>query len=220
MSTITPLLGHGYVQACARGLAEQLVAAVPFGPGAVVATLLDEDAVLEPEVSHRLDGGSIIGIHDVRDLVAVEDGSCDAVLSLLTAGFAGPDVLPQITRILRRGGHAALLVYDRESPPAHEAVLLDVLRAHGITSAYLDALLPDGFAQAADHAGFVRSELRDVARFDGPQQFWQAMVAGRPVAAEVDAAPRDEILGGLAPWRAADDTMRIPVSALLLSATA
>jgi hypothetical protein len=60
-------------------------------------------------------------------------------------------------------------------------------------------------------------------RFDGFNQYWHALVTERPLGGEllgVDphaiAAVRANVAAALQPYTAADGTMRVPVSALLI----
>jgi hypothetical protein len=62
-----------------------------------------------------------------------------------------------------------------------------------------------------------RRTLADVARFDGVDQLWMALVVERnvPVPAGAEAPMRARLTHHLSAFTAADGTMRIPVRATL-----
>ena len=202
------------MRACGGALAEQLAAAVAVPHAATVATLLDDVGTLRDLLSGRIHSGGLLGIDGLDACRRVHDGTCDAVVCLLAAGFAGTSLLSEARRMARPQAPIALLTYDRADPPAHEAVLLDA----GLDGPYLGALVPGDLVAAATAAGFTARPVRDVARFDSPAHFWRVMVEERPLAAEIGdpAESRARVAELLRPWQAADDTLRIPVVATLL----
>jgi len=145
------------------------------------------------------------------------------VASLCTLGFwQGVSLVAEAERMTRPDGIAAVLTWDPASPPAHEAALVDALREEaGVHSRFLDQCLQT--AGFTERPTWGRSRIRDVVRFDGIAHYWAAMVADRPVAAELahesDAALRAVRAAcerALRPFTAVDGTMRIPVVATLL----
>jgi hypothetical protein len=159
----------------------------------------------------------------VAGSVPVEAGSCDRVASLGTAGFwGGTSLLDELARITRPAGAAAVLTWDAAEPPAHELALAGALRDEaGVSSPFLDQCLQaPGFTT---HPRWDSVRLHDVVRFDGIAHYWVAMVVERPIAAElseVSETVREAVRAGcernLEQFTAADGTIRIPVTAILL----
>ena len=214
-----PLFGWAYAGSVAEPLARQLLDTVRPAPGSRVAVLLDNLDLLGDAL--RLRGAEPFGWDGIGS-----PPPADAVLSLLTLGFADmPYVLQASRDVLLGAGVAAHVVYDAAAPPLAEQVLDRATRRLGRVSPFLGRLIPEGAVAAARSAGYASFPLRDVARFDGPTQLWRALVEERPVAhdlaglaGEAMAGLRAEVLSALSPQTAADGTLRIPLSATLLRA--
>ena len=185
--------------------------------------LVDDDGVLlEDALRDVFDTGC-----DASTLLAtggtcaLADSSCDRVGSLCTFGFwEGESMLDIAERATRPTGRAAVLAWDPAHPPAHEAALVDALRDAGIHSRFLERCLASPNPARAPRWKAVT--LHDVARFDGIAHYWAAMVDERPIAADLiresDAARRAiraACRRGLEAYTAADETMRIPITATL-----
>jgi SAM-dependent methyltransferase len=249
----SPRLGWGYRTAIGEALAEQVVDVLEFAPTGRVLDLIadlgtmsfvlarrvrDPGRVIATEVDGSLLDGSQRRFMEAAPEPGVEwlriepgvlplgDGSCDAVVSLLTLGFGDASaLLAEARRIAPRAGGIALAVYDAADPPAHEAILVESLGDQGIESGFLGRLMPAGIIEAAGGLGYTSTRIRDVARFDGPNHFWTVMIEERPLQLELDrlamttvASVRARVLARLRPFMAADDTIRIPVSTTLLRA--
>jgi SAM-dependent methyltransferase len=245
---VGPRFGRLYASAVLRPLADQLVAELDVRPGDTACDLMcdsgtlgralagavgrrgkvllvDTDAdALEVAAGDRGASGcavstAVAGAHGVP----VAGASCDRVGSLCTAGFwPGASLLAEAERLTRPDGIAAALTWDAAFPPAHESSLVDALRDEaGVHSRFLDLCLQTpGFTERPQ---WDRSSIRDVVRFDGIAHYWAAMVADRPVAADLGhasevtvSAVRAACERALHPFTAVDGTMRIPVVATLL----
>ena len=151
---------------------------------------------------------------------ALSDGSCDRVASLCTLGFWEGDVLDVARHATRDNGCAAVLSWGAVAP-LHERALVKALHeVLGMTSPFLTQCLATPDPQ--QRKGWELVAVHDVARFDGIGTYWAAMVADRPIAAELARQPDDAIHAlraacqrALESWTAADGTMRIPVEATL-----
>ena len=188
-------VGHLYARTL-QPLAEQLIELIP---GGATVAVLGDDTVLAPLLEHRRES------HADWALVLCPDG----------------DVAKLLDDCERCATRAAVACWSRTCASRHELVLDDVLRSAGLESVYLDGLLLDAIRL---HEGWRRELLRDVVRFDGIGDLWATMVRDRPpLAAEVDALDYEAVSQAmrdceesLAPFTAADGTMRIPVEAVLL----
>ena len=228
-----------------RPLAEQLLTALRVPAGATVCELMCDSGHLSRALARLLGpGGTLILTETDPDLLDacvaqtsglctvvprvidgrtlnVDDDTCDRVASLATLGGTdATSLLRETRRVLHAGGAVACIVWDAGAPPPHEMALAAALQAEaGIESRFLRALL----APVRAPEGFSDIELRDVARFDGFNQLWFAMVDERPLAGELRSlseelrdAVRRRCEALLAGYAAADGTMRIPVVARLL----
>jgi len=224
------LFGLGHDRALGEALTEHLLSAVPVAADASVVDVL-ADGVLSRALQTRLGPqGRLIIVEPgtVRERLPLDDASADAVFSLLTLGFGNaPPLLAEMRRVARRPGAVAALVYDASHPPAQEAPLLDALREHGVPSPFYDQLLPEDLLDAAREDEFTAESVRDVARFDGPAHYWNTMVVQRELAADLQGLDADTVAAlqasvarSLRPHLAADDTLRIPVTAVLLRGAA
>jgi predicted RNA methylase len=192
------------------------------GQGHVV--LVDTDAARLQAASGDVSAtGCVVSTEMAVDGInTIDDASFDRVASLCTFGFwEGGSMLDVAERAMRPAGSAAVLTWDAAQSPAHEVALADALRdVTGIQSGFLTQCLaaPD----ARNAARWEPITLNDVVRFDGINAYWAAMVVERPLAFEL-ARESDETLSAvrascqraLAPWTAADGTIRIPVRAAL-----
>ena len=243
-----PRFGRLYASAVLRPLAEQLVAELDVRPGDTACDLMcdsgtlgralagavgtrgslllvdTDNAVLEAAASDVAATGCAVTTAIASAYgVPVAGASCDRVASLCTVGFwQSASLVAEAERMTRPDGIAALLTWDAAFPPAHEGALVDALREEaGLHSRFLDQCL-----QAAGFSAqprWDRSSIRDVVRFDGIAHYWAAMVADRPLAAELGhasdvtvSAVRAACERALQPFTAVDGTMRIPVVATLL----
>jgi hypothetical protein len=198
-----------------RPLAEQLVALTEMHDGDRVLELSAGDG----ELTRRLhDRGATVEVVDLsrhpdhRRLPFAAD-SHDVVLSLLA--LDSDDELPSaLLELARVAARARIVVW--EDGATHENALRAAWRDAGDTTAppvdepALPAPLPPRWS---------RSVLSDVARFDGADQLWAALVVERDVVVPHDRAHalRQRFADVLAPFTAADGTLRIPVRAALLA---
>ena len=204
---------------CDRGAATRLLASAVAPGGAVFAVDL-EPSLAEGAASEAAPAPCVVTAVVARDAaLPLPDGSCDAVISVLTIASA-PDLVGEAVRIVARDGRIAIAAWDAERPPPHEAALEEALHTvAGHKSDPLQALL----APVGDGAGLARGRIREVARFDGPGHLWSALADERAVGDDIAGlAPavvegvRQETLRLLAPFAQRDGTLRIPVEALLL----
>lgn len=115
--------------------------------------------------------------------------------------------------LVRCGGTLLAVVQLAGDASPHEtavaAVLGDAARPATLTEAEVAAL-------AAGPPPMSVERLRDVLRFDGVAQLWLALVTERGIDAALDPARRARLEAALAPWLAADGTLRIAVEAACL----
>jgi len=242
-----PRYGRLYTSTVLRPLAEQAVLELHVQAGQTVCDLMCDCAALGEALGAAagsrgevvlVDTDSTLLEESARDVaasgcavsIAISDGrkvplgssSCDRVGSLCTLGFwDGESLFDTAARVTRPGGIAALLTWGETDPPLHEAVLAEAVRdVTGVASPFLTRCL--AHAGAPDTSRWEALTLHDVVRFDGMDHFWAAMVAERPLAAELAGNPTDLTRGirdaceqRLRSRIAADGTMRIPVTATL-----
>lgn len=240
-----PRYGPLYSASVLRPIAEQLLKALDVQPGQTVCDLVCDGGVLTRELGRAVashgtvfaadvdiglarsvaagaegnDTGNVCAIAPRAGRVPLDDHACDRVGSLLTLGFA-PALLAEARRTVKDGGRIVIAVWDPDSPPAHELALRSALqRLAGRSSSFLSAVL-----WSTSVEGLLISRIRDVARFDGAEQLWAALVDERPIAGELADLPADVVSGvreqlalALARYAAPDGTLRIPVQAVLLS---
>lgn len=195
----------------------------PVGAAAVIIPwaerLLD---VLRPRPGeHILDlsaDGGVLARRLARtgaEISAVPRRRCAAAVSLF--GIHGdPDPVGHLARLLSAvdpdAGRVAALVQLGGDHSPHEGAVATALggRARPATlTARAVGLLAGG--------GRLRIErLRDVVRFDGVDRVWVALVAERGIDEPLDTRRRGALEASLAPWVAADGTLRIPVEAACL----
>jgi hypothetical protein len=244
---VEPRFGRLYANAVLRPLAEQVVGVLAAQPGETVCDLMCDGATLGVALGTVVGNQGAVMLVDTDDgllqtalrdvsatgctvstLVAsggaiqLLESSCDRVGSLCTLGFWDGDSLLDVAELATRpGGHAAMLAWEAERPPAHEAALVDALRdVLGFSSQFLRRCLatPD----PAHAARWEPVTLHDVVRFDGIGSYWAAMVVDRPIGGELAgeseaalSAVRAACQQALRRWTAADETLRIPVRATL-----
>lgn len=239
-----PRFGAALSATLLRPLAEQLLHELDLRPGAVVCDLMCDGGTLTPFLARAVAPMGVTvtldtdlelatqAAENVMDLskvvprmsdgavVPLDDASCDAVASLLTVVFADHRFLIEdVRRILRRGGVAALVVWDPERPPAFAKALRDALQEEGITSPFLERMLAP---VAVPHGATVRG-LRDVCRAETVAHLWAAMLDG-PLAVELAPLPEAMVASVRVGYAAAveqyaepDGTLRIPVHARVLA---
>ncbi|MBV8444864.1 MAG: hypothetical protein JOZ92_02990 [Candidatus Dormibacteraeota bacterium] len=142
--------------------------------------------------------------------------------ALCTLGDAD-ETARHLARLASRGTSSALAVWDAAAPPAHEQALLESLRACHIDTAPLQRYFTR--IDPSDLSGFAIENLRDVARFDGFTQCWDALVLERIDSLQLRSLSpaslellRHKLAERLRRYAAADDTLRIPFAAALLTA--
>lgn len=241
-----PRYGRLYAAAVLRPLAEQLVAEVGARQGDRVCDLMCDSGTLTTALAPVIGReGSValvdtdesllrLAVEEVRradgtvsaavaagGVVPLADASCDRVASLCTFGFwDGASLFDEAARVAGPRGTVAVIAWDKDAPPVHEETLVDALHAEaGIRSEFLRRCLSGAVPGGGAWEDLV---VRDVARFDGIAQYWQALVVERPVAAELAALPRSITDGVRAACErrlhhfiAADGTIRLPVMATL-----
>jgi hypothetical protein len=242
---VEPRYGRLYASAVLRPLAEQVVSLLDVQPGETVCDLMCDGATLgvalgrsvgprgrvvlvdtDSEVLRRAapdvaESGASVSTELATDGTSpVSDGLCDRVASLCTLGFYKGDLLDVARHATRDNGCAAVLSWGAVAP-LHERALVNALHeVLGMTSPFLTRCLASPDPQQKE--GWELVAVRDVARFDGIGTYWAAMVAERPIAAELARQPDNAIHAlraacqrGLESCTAADGTMRIPVEATL-----
>lgn len=239
-----PRYGAALSATVLRPLAEQLVQEVDLRPGSVVCDLMCDGGTLSPFLARAVAPiGVVVTIDTDLELatqaaenvlhvskavprmsdgatVPLDDASCDAVASLLTAVFADHRFLLQdARRLLRPDGSGAVAVWDPERPPAFAAALLDALHAEGATSSFLERML----APVAVPGGATARGLRDVCRVETATHLWAAMLDG-PLSVEFAALPEATVASVRARYAVAlqefeepDGTLRIPVYARVIT---
>jgi SAM-dependent methyltransferase len=200
-----------------------------------------------PDVLRELDGeAALLHRTNLRTLLApaaalpLRAHSVQVATSLFALAHA-PDpaaALAELIRVLEPGGAGRLACAAWSEPDAapHEGVLQAALGE--VTGGIPDGLrraVQLGAPEAAEQllaatpgaAGVQVVRIHDVVRFDGPGHYWAAMVTERPMATAVAALPgavaaavRERATALLAPYSAADGTLRIPAEAVVLVRTA
>jgi hypothetical protein len=200
-----------------RPLAEQLVA---------LTELRGDDRVLElsagdGELTRRLrNRGATVDVVDLARHPQHRGGpppfaadSYDIVLSLLALD-CNDELASTLRELAGVAARARIVVW--EDGAAHESALRAAWRDAGGATAN-----PAGepASPPSPLPGWSRSVLSDVARFDGTEQLWAALVVERGVDVPRDRAHalRERFAHHLAPFTAADGTLRIPVRAALLA---
>jgi SAM-dependent methyltransferase len=135
------------------------------------------------------------------------DNELDVAVSLLAID-TGDQLQATLTELARVARRARVLVWTDGA--THENALRDAMASTPTTTTTPATPLPPGWTQTT---------LADVARFDGIGQLWLALVTERGIEIPVpqQQAVRERLQKNIAPYTAADGTMRIPVRAALLS---
>jgi len=208
-----PRFGRLYAAAVLRPLAEQLVDALHVRPGDTVCDVVSDSGELARTLVARVGADGHVLAADTDAAIVVHAHTCDAAACLFTGAFA-PAVVQQIPRLLRPGGRALLACWDPDDPPPHEAALADALHEAGVRSAFLEAVVQPPVDVSAG------SVVHDVVRFDGFAAYWAALVRERPLNEELATQAPDLVARvqegcrrRLQRYEAADETLRIPVSA-------
>lgn len=239
-----PRFGAALTATVLRPLAEQLVQEIDLRPGARVCDLVCDGGVLAPFLARAVAPmGVVVTIDTDLELatqaaenvlhiskavprmsdgatVPLDDGSCDAVASLLTVVFADHRfLLEDARRVLAPEGTGAVLIWDLERPPAFATALLDALRAGNLGSPFLERML----APVVVPRGATTRGLRDVCRAETPTHLWAAMLDG-PLSVELAALPEETVAAVRVRYEAAlqeyeepDGTLRIPVHARVIT---
>ncbi len=193
--------GPVYATCVLRPFAEHLIAAVGGVAGRSVMVVPGDAGTLGSEI-RRLRGSP-------------SDTGADMALALGTLGVAG---WPATTlgRMDRAVGSGAIAAVHFTQTSAHELIAQAALGS--VHAAAPDPSLVRISPSAIE--GFTVTTIRDVARFDSPRQFYAALIAERNADAGLDAVQRRRILEyctrELASVTAFDDTVRLPIEALLL----
>jgi ubiquinone/menaquinone biosynthesis C-methylase UbiE len=238
--------GRLYAEACLRALTEQLVGALDVREDLIVCDLMCDGGPVTRALAPILGNGTIVTVDQdlqlatdvageaargtactvraaVTDGVRIElpDACCDRATAMLTLGFGDPHaLLMEARRILRPAGQVACLMWDPAAPPLHEAAMNAAL---GAVAGHASPFLARVLAPPPQVRGLATSAIRDVVRFDGIDRYWHALVTERPLgqeligmSADVLAEVRAHVAAALRSCTAADGTMRVPVSALLI----
>ena len=194
--------GRQYRQLVMAPLAEQLIVAADVKPGEVCAEFLcDGDSALRDPLARLAPGANLL----TSD--ATPQGGCDVVFNLLTLGWGNPaSAVTTMRKMLKPGGRLAILTYSGGNA-AHEMILRDAVGEDW-------GLFPDltGLLEQC-------TRVRELLRFDGPHQFWDAMVDGRDIVQRYSVEQltkiRHQVEERLHPYEAADGTIRMPIDAML-----
>lgn len=213
--------GRTLAVAVHRPLAEQLVDVAALHDNERVLEVCAGDGELTRRLRERCAGAAVVV--EVVDRAQPQRGplslafapaSFDVALSLL-ALESGDDLADDLGELARVAQRARVVVWADGA--AHEDAL---------HSAWLDAGGSDESAPvrgpvppAALPPGWSRTVLADVARFDSAAQLWAALTIERGVDVPAGRARvlRERFAHHLAPFTAADGTLRVPVRASLLA---
>jgi SAM-dependent methyltransferase len=211
-------LGRTVVDVLCDGGAATALATQSVGmDGSVTAVDYLEDCL--PAAAAMSHGARLTVRKCSRNGLPFSDATFDAAVSLLTAGWAEPEMFDEMLRITKPGSPVALLSYSG-ADAVHEKILLDaVTGTDGANPSYAEPLLRQLPAN-----GLLVTKVRDVVRFDGAHQFWDVMTDGRDIfdggaqAQDASSHVRDLVANKLEPYTAPDGTIRIPVDLTLLTA--
>jgi SAM-dependent methyltransferase len=208
--------------------------------GATGACIAVDDS---PEVLRELDtAAAMLHRTNLRTLLApaaalpLPTAGAQVATSLFALAHApGPGAaLAELVRVVapRGVGRLACAAWSEPDAAPHEGILQAALRE--VTGRVPDALaraLQLGYPEAPEQlvattsgaAGVQVVRIHDVVRFDGAAHYWAAMVTERPIAKAVAALPertaaavRERATQLLAPYAAADGTLRIPTEAVVI----
>ncbi|PZR78413.1 MAG: hypothetical protein DLM65_12930 [Candidatus Aeolococcus gillhamiae] len=193
-----------------RPLAEQLAGLAAPGQGESVLELSAGDGELTARLQAAVGGGGSVEVIERPGTTVPRQGAFDLVVSLLAVETqAELDVMqPHLEVVAGRafiGIGAGGLTYDNALQAAWRR----------LTGADLGALASS--APVAAPRGWRQRRLSDVARFDGIDQLLIALLDERGIdVAPRRAALRERLAREVAPFTAADGTMRIPVHVTLV----
>ena len=197
-----------------RPLAEQVAAVLaPIGG----RHALDVDAG-DLELASRLrSSGAVV---DVVEAGALRE--CSDVATL--RGGRAYDVAASVLAFANDGGLAARLAVLRRLAPRVAVVVWEDGATHldAVAAAFREAgadtadTSRSALAATTVPAGWERSVLREVARFDGVTHLLAAVLGDQEPARETETAVRDAVARRLAAHTAADGSLRIPIQAALL----
>jgi hypothetical protein len=228
--------GELLVAGCLRPWAERVVDVVRPLPGERCLDVLSDGTALRSQLHSAVgDTGSVRVVGD--DIAGMREhrGVIDVAVSLFGLAHAADPAatLAAMHASLRERGRLACVVWGGREGAAHEAALFDAVahetdvRLAFVSSAM--ALGEPGAAESVVAAAEMRHQLRlrrlrDVVRFDGVDHLWAALVDERPdvsnalhgCTAEGLRAARRRCGRSLVDYAAADDTLRIPVEAVLV----
>jgi hypothetical protein len=224
-----PVVGHTLAAAAYRPLAEQLagVAAIRRGervlevsagdgeltahllgmPGAPALTVVVAAAQQAGDLREALGRAPVEPVITPSWQLPFGDNAFDLALSLLAID-ADDQLTAALTELARVAQRARVLVWTDGA--THENALRAAITTTPTTTPTPAPPIPRGWTQTT---------LNDVARFDGIGQLWLALVTERgiEIPADQEQAVRERLQKNIAPYTAADGTMRIPVRAALLS---
>ena len=206
-----PPPGRTLAVAVYRPLAEQLAGiAAPLG-GKRVLELSAGDGELSARLRRDVGEHGSVEVRARPWNLTQDAGHFDVALSLLAIDVQDElqSVLPQLSVIARRA-HVAVAGGGATYDNALRTAWRDV------DGTDLEALPPTDPVSSPN--GWRQRRLSDVARFDGIDQLLTGLTDERGIEVQSDqrTALRDRLAAELAPFTAADGTMRIPVHATLV----
>jgi hypothetical protein len=228
--------GDSLVAGCLRPWAEQLCGLVGARPGDRALDVLSDGAVMAHLLQrHVAPGGSVVTVDDEGEAAVLAPAAADVVTSLFGLAHAADPFarLAAMQAALRPAGRLAAAVWAGRAGASHEAAVLAGLEHAGLGSEFIrqalrlgePGVLEAGLRERGLSDALQLRRLRDVVRFDGVDHLLAALLDERPVAAEVGALPsgtrqrvRSLCAARLEPFTAADGTLRIPVTAVVVTA--
>jgi hypothetical protein len=227
--------GPLYSRAVLRPLAEQLVQSAAFDGRPVCRVIGDDGGAVVAALGEVTRGRAVVeqidAVSDAHAAMPADPAAgahTDAWLfSLCTVGV---DVHAAQLLSTALNWNIRALVWDRNRPPVHEQALVEACTTCAVDASPWRSTLADcdDFEPMPDGApaAWDRESIHDVARFDSFDAYWRAMVTERlelidrgAVAAGSLPAVRSAAQGAVRMYTAADGTLRIPITATLLSRT-
>ena len=232
--------GELLVAGCLRPWAERLIDLVSPQPGECCIDVLSDGPVLARLLRRAVgSGGRVSVVDDDNETLRAHRGAADVAASLFGLAHAADPVamLLMMHGWLAAHGRLACVVWGGRAGAVHESAVLDAVAVvTGVRLGFIStatALGEPGAAEAVVAAAEMRHSvrvrrLRDVVRFDGIDHLWAALVEQRPeVSAALRACSGESLhdarcrcAATLAAYTAADDTLRIPVEAVLIETVA
>lgn len=224
-----PVVGQTLAAAVYRPLAEQLAGVAAIGahervldlsagdgelttqllstPAAPALTVVVADAQRADDLREALGSAPAELVITPAGQLPFGDNAFDLALSLLAID-ADDQLAATLTELARVARRARVLTWTEGA--IHENALRDAMASTPTTTPTPATPLPPGW---------IQTTLTDVARFDGITQLWLALVTERGIEIPTDQEQtvRERLQKNIAPYTAADGTMRIPVRAALLS---